>query len=1454
MKNNLITGLCVTAIAALYASAPAVAEAPVIHGNIVGPAAWVDYTSGIYSFKAESPVTLNLEKESLFISVNGGGDILDGLYHYVSNNDGLGELYNYRMYVYDADTWIPKNNFRVPGNYNSLDFATDPATRRFYGTFTTDGKIYLFGWMDPATAEFTSLRLAGTGYPVVGINRYGAVYAIDYKGDLLSVNTSTGVATKLYSTGLSPVGLQTGCFDPCGSPDILYWCYRDSEDETYLYQVDVTKNSEEGVTCLGAFPEQEIVTGAYIRPAANAYASAPAAIADLKAVPAGKQTRVTFTMPAVTEAGESLQGGSVSYVMVTDGIMPQTQPAAQAGQSVTLNLDLADGEHTVTVTPVCGTEAGKPMAVTFIVGADTPAPVTELAASRDGNNFVANWVAPTEGVNGGTIHADALSYEVKFVQGSQSTVETVTECSFTKPVDSATPVNCYVEVTVVDGKLKSETVVSSPVMMGKGLGLPYSNDFSTTESATDFMAWDANGDNVTWMYEYIFEDMRTNYKYTDGDMDDWMFTPIFALDTDYFYHLKFDSKTAGIAYEEQMEVKAGRQRNPDAMTEELMPVTTFVGSQDKSYNRYFTVSEAGNWTLGFHSVTKGNNFYIAVDNLSLTVGGKTSAPAAVQEPTAIPDATGALKCTLKFKAPATDIRGRNLEGKLGLRVSRNGMVIKELSDITPGAEMTLENLTGKQGVNTYELTFSNGDGDGMPASVETYLGVDLPEAPSGVAVTFDSKGNPVVSWEAPVKGVNGGIINPAGLTFSVRRAYDKQFILEDGKALTAVDRLGLEYADQAIMYYEVYATNAAGTSAPATSPHFIMGTPYLMPFYDSFKDATEMQGPWLGLLLDNPEGAWYLDSEGMRPACDPIDGDGGLLTFAPYEKGHTSSVATPLVKIDDAEYPTLEVFVICSPDNDSRLDISVRTAKTEQRIVRSLSLDDSSMAPGWNLLQIPLIDFKGEDYVQVIFTATAGESDNNHVTLDHIDIFDIPRYDVAAALLEAPEEMTVGRETSFFATVSNVGVDPVENIELTLLRDGTPVSSYKLASLASGASHTVGLKDTADLSFADVMYYTFKVSAPQDKNADNDVSAMQEVPVALPHYPAPVLSGSVGAENAELRWVAPDCKGVRAPVTDGFETYDAFIIDHVGDWTMVDIDGNPGTTGILDGNGNPIEYENAGAKMAFQVFNPGLLDFPLYDEDGNRSMYAAHRGQQMMCAFCDLDGYNNDWLISPLLPGQEQTVSFYAKSYSSYYGLEAFIIMATKGDGTDTKDFYELTQVVNAPADWTRYEVTLPAGTRRFAIRCISIDQFALCVDDVKFVPESSPAEDLELTGYKIYRDNELAVTLPASATEWSCPMTGADTDVQFRISAVYTCGESVHSNPVVLSLGVENVAETTVDVKVKSITGGISVVQPDNCEARIYTVDGAYVAHVMGTGTASLSAGIYVVKTVAGAVKVAVR
>lgn len=151
------------------------------------------------------------------------------------------------------------------------------------------------------------------------------------------------------------------------------------------------------------------------------------------------------------------------------------------------------------------------------------------------------------------------------------------------------------------------------------------------------------------------------------------------------------------------------------------------------------------------------------------------------------------------------------------------------------------------------------------------------------------------------------------------------------------------------------------------------------------------------------------------------------------------------------------------------------------------------------------------------------------------------------------------------------------------------------------------------------------------------------------------------------------------------------------------------------------------------------------------------------------NGHNDDWLISPQLNGDAQTISFWAKSITSDFP-ETFQVFTSSVDA-DTTSFKLLATVDAVPAEWTEYEYELPSGCKYFAVRNIGKDEFALLLDDVTYTPKS-----LILTAYRVYRNGEIVATLAPDATSWTDSKGGSN---EYFVTAVYDEGESARSNVV---------------------------------------------------------------------------
>jgi len=178
---------------------------------------------------------------------------------------------------------------------------------------------------------------------------------------------------------------------------------------------------------------------------------------------------------------------------------------------------------------------------------------------------------------------------------------------------------------------------------------------------------------------------------------------------------------------------------------------------------------------------------------------------------------------------------------------------------------------------------------------------------------------------------------------------------------------------------------------------------------------------------------------------------------------------------------------------------------------------------------------------------------------------------------------------------------------------------------------------------------------------------------------------------------------------DDFESYDNFAVNFAP-WTFHDIDGS--TTYPFSG----ITFPGSGTAMSYIIFNPSATS-PVLDFD-------AHSGDKMAACFASTSAVNNDWMITPQVPGGG-TLSFWARTYMDY-GLERLKV-GVSTTGTEVADFTFIQggNYLQVPLDWTEYVMDLGAYAGdmiHIAFNCVSDDCFILFVEDVQV--EAAPSNE----------------------------------------------------------------------------------------------------------------------------------
>ena len=248
-----------------------------------------------------------------------------------------------------------------------------------------------------------------------------------------------------------------------------------------------------------------------------------------------------------------------------------------------------------------------------------------------------------------------------------------------------------------------------------------------------------------------------------------------------------------------------------------------------------------------------------------------------------------------------------------------------------------------------------------------------------------------------------------------------------------------------------------------------------------------------------------------------------------------------------------------------------------------------------------------------------------------------------------------------------------------------------------------------------------------DLDISNNRSDDKYTFVRMPDYPAvDDLEATAEGNQVELNWSEPEPVSAEDGInlTDDIEDYESFIIENIGKWTLYDGNGTM-TYGI-----NNVLYPHINEPAAFQVFNPSEIGL-------SAEYWDAHSGDQMLVSWAvgPLSAENptvpvtDHWLISPLLPGNAQTISFFVKSPTDTYGLETFSVYYST-TGVAKENFIKLnTSLTSAPLEWTEVTVDLPQDAKYFAIVHNSCDTYALLVDDITYTSVAEEASANFLSG-----------------------------------------------------------------------------------------------------------------------------
>lgn len=1352
--------------------------------TIVGAVMYED-NPGIYSYNIKDNTFTPLAVGGDEMVINGGAAVIDNTYYGINIASEDNGMYWCEVRKFDTATWTSTGTGYCYFQDTAIDMDYDPVTGRAFGCFQGDnmGLTYVWGQWNHNTMTRAAVKLLDEPYIAVAADAAGQFYAIDLRGNLLKIKKESGDTELIGYTGVDVAPTpQSATFDHYLGK--MYWSAELMDGSTALYEV----NTANGLAKLiNVFPDNEIFVGIYV-PAPVAAYGAPAAASDLSLdYSDGSLTgKVSFTMPTLTYGGAPLSG-SLDYIIRVNGEKTNTG-SATAGSNVTANVTAPAGYAHIEVS-VSNAEGEGPMVDDIVfVGPDAPVAVGNLTASLiDDSHITISWDAPAGSINGGYMDPASLRYTVLRVTDNKVVAEKISATTFTDVVDVDNMQAWSYIVTAYANDIEGQQATTTPVLAGKVVNVPWTDDCTTGLNWPTYTVINSNNDNYTWVYNANRKCIMVDYDW-NNPKDDWLITPPIKLDNERTYKLEFMTHSKW-ALPETFEVKIGQDKTVEAMTKSIIETTTITSDNhdtpdiERVHEVYFTVDDNVPHYIGFHAVSEPRMSRLELYYVKITEAGMAGAPAAVKDLAVSACENGALQANVSFTAPNTAINGKTISSLSKMEIYVNDELVKT---ITPAAgAKVLETVPTSQGNNTIMVKAYNEHGQGLESKATVYTGVVIPDVPvKPMAKMVDGRIH--LSWTPPSKGIDGGYIDPDKLSYMVMRS-DRTIVAYAVESTSFIDDLSsFEINGQGIVSYVIYARNEAGISFGAYSNGIVLGnTFHTLPYLETFPNGYTSNSPW-GIISETETG-WFQTTDNSQTT--DYNGDRGMAMFQAHGPSESSMLYSGRFNLNATSNPVLSLMYYNQGECDNILELMATTDYGNFVSVAKVDLSDPSIPVGWNELRASLADYINAPVMAFGIKGTAGEEKwNKHVYIDQVMLYDDLDYNLELSEFDAPAAISFGHEGTFAGFVTNKGRKEATDYTVDLYCNGELVASTQGAAVKPGKQATFTVKHYPSFENAPSSKYKIVVNYPQDQNMNNNTSEEKIVLVMVNDFPTVTdLDGKRDeSDMVNLSWSAPTPATTPAVTLESFEDYTPFIIDNIGEWTLVDVDGTQGTLGISYG-GKPVEYLNCMAPMAYQIFNGEKAGLGM-SVCGDVMM--GHSGDQFLAAFQDYDGESNDWLISPELSGDEQTISFWVKTPIPNFGFENFEVYYSTTD-KEISSFKKIEGLKEeAFKDWEEVAVSLPAGAKYFAIRHISKGMLMFGVDDIKFIKKGAQQEDLIVESYSIYRDDVKVASVPAGTTSW----TDKDAVGQrhaYTVTVNYKQGESGYSNRVELaSTGIDEVAQ----------------------------------------------------------------
>ena len=315
----------------------------------------------------------------------------------------------------------------------------------------------------------------------------------------------------------------------------------------------------------------------------------------------------------------------VDYPSITGGVpaasatdfTPSTTGIYYVGfhvSSLANQYNLYVDDIAVSVTPTC--DVPNLLAVTNVTG----------------TGATINWTAPATPPSGYDIYYNSLSTAP--TGSTTPTVSGVTNTSYDiTTLSPSTKYYYWIRSNCGAGGVSVWTGVDSFFTQCGATNIPYTQDFETAivPGFPVCTSIENVGTGNNWATiaapgsGFTSKTLRYNYNSTNA-ADAWFYTQGINLTAGTSYRLSFKYGNNSTTYIESMNVSYGAAANATSMTDLIVDYPSITGGIASASITDFTPATTGVYYLGFHAYSIADQFYLYVDNISVTVSPTCDVP------------------------------------------------------------------------------------------------------------------------------------------------------------------------------------------------------------------------------------------------------------------------------------------------------------------------------------------------------------------------------------------------------------------------------------------------------------------------------------------------------------------------------------------------------------------------------------------------------------------------------------------------------------------------------------------------------------------------------------------------------------------------------------------------------------------------------------------------------------